>query len=446
MRAPISLLAVVAVTAILGWTRYDYSSARGWTPIKVTTSDALGYYLYLPGAFIHHDLRHQAWLEKIHARYDVQGERLYQVVTVDDGDPATMDPRVGKYLGGVAILQAPFFFLGHAWAGWSGAPQDGFSSPYQLALSIGAIGYALLALLLLRVVLLRWFPDVTVAATLVLLVLATNAIQYISVDGAQSHAWLFPLYALVLYTTQRWHERPTVLWAALTGATIGLATIGRPTEAIMLFIPLLWGTQDKTSATAKWKLVRDHRSHVLIAIAAGLVAVLPQLVYWQYVTGSWVFDVGSKWDFLTPHLRVLFGWEKGWFIYTPITVLFIAGLFFMKGMPWRRSVLVFTVLNLWIITAWHDWRYGGSYSTRALVQSYPVLALPFAALLQRAFAGRWRWPVAALCTYLLAVNLFQIKQYNDGTILYDGMNGPYYRAIYLKAHPTEADRALLEGS
>ena len=148
--------------------------------------------------------------------------------------------------------------------------------------------------------------------------------------------------------------------------------------------------------------------------------------------GRFGLRLGSKWDFLDPHWRVLIGWEKGWFIYTPITVLFAAGLFYVRGMPWRKSVLVFSLLNLWIIIAWHDWRYGGSYSARALVQSYPVWALAFAALVERAWATRLRWPLMALCGYLLFVNLWQIRQYNNGVIKYDGMTLQEYRHIYLR--------------
>ena len=97
-----------------------------------------------------------------------------------------------------------------------------------------------------------------------------------------------------------------------------------------------------------------------------------------------------------------------------------------------------------MIIAWHDWHYGGSYSSRALVQSYALLALPFAAFLERAFASRWRWPALALCGYLLVVNLFQIKQYNNTVIHYDRMNFEAYWGVYLDADPTEADRALLD--
>ena len=94
----------------------------------------------------------------------------------------------------------------------------------------------------------------------------------------------------------------------------------------------------------------------------------------------------------------------------------------MRGPPWRKSVLNLKLLNLWIVIAWHDWHYGGSYSARALVQSYPVLALPFAAVAERALATRWKYVFLPLCAYLLSVNLFQIMQSNNWVLHYDLMN------------------------
>ncbi|MFT3885448.1 MAG: hypothetical protein QM724_08475 [Flavobacteriales bacterium] len=438
MKKPLSLWAVVLLGAVLIWTRLEYTELRGWARLQVTTWDAFGYYQYLPAVFIHHDIERQDWVAAVDSTYHVVGTGgLYQLMDLENGNRAT------KYLCGTALLETPFFLLGHAIAGRTGHPQDGFSPPYQWALAFAALCYCLPALFLLRVVLLRSFSDTITALVLLLIVLATNAIQYISVDSAQTHGFLFALYCLILWATVKWHERPRVHWALLIGITIGLATVTRPTELIMLFIPLLWDTRSPAAAKAKWALVRSHRAHLGWAIAGAAMAALPQLVYWKIVTGSWVFDVGSKWDFVDPHWRVLIGWEKGWFIYTPITVLFIAGLFFMRGRPWRKSVLTFTLLNIWIVIAWHDWRYGGSYSARALVQSYPVLALPFAALLERALATRWRWPMLVLCAYLLCVNFFQIKQYNNGVIRFDGMDRASYGAVYLNAHPDPA-RAVPE--
>jgi hypothetical protein len=435
----LSLFAVILTTAALLWTRFEYSELRGWTPMKVTTWDAFGYYQYLPAAFIYHDIERQEWVAAIDSTYHVIGDGgLYQLMELENGNRAT------KYLGGAAMMELPFFLIGHGIAGATGHPQDGFSPPYQWAIGLAPLFYCVLGLFVLRNVLLRWYTDVTVSLVLVLVALATNAIQYISVDGAQTHGFLFALYCAILWATVKWHETPRNRWALLIGAIIGLACVTRPTEAIMLFIPLLWNTHTKEDAEAKWALVRRHRPHILLALSAAFVMLLPQLIYWKIVTGSFVFDVGSKWDFLNPHWRVLIGWEKGWFIYTPITLLFIIGLFFMRGKPWWKSVLVFTLLNIWIVIAWHDWRYGGSYSARALVQSCPVLALPFAAFVERLSSTRWRWPFLALCAYLLFVNLFQIRQYNNNVLRYDGMNRAYYQAIYLDADPTEEDMRLLD--
>jgi len=434
----LSLLSVLLTSAVLLWTRFEYSEYRGWSPVQVTRWDALGYYQYLPAVLIHGDIGRQAWLEGIDSTYDLSGGSIYQVTDLPNGNRAT------KYFCGIALMQAPFFAIGHMAAGLTGAPRDGFSPPYQWAIALSPLFYCIIALFLLRAVLLRYFSDAVTATTLLLTVLATNAIQYISVDNAQTHGYLFALYAAQLYATMRWHARPSLGSAVAVGGLAGLATVARPTEAVMLFIPLLWDTGTKEAARVKWAMVRTHRCHLALAGAAGAVMLLPQLVYWKIVTGSWVYDVGSKWDFLSPHWRVLIGGEKGWFIYTPVTVLMVAGLFLMRGRPWRKSVLAYVILNTWIVIAWHDWHYGGSYSSRALAQGLAVLSLPFASLLEWASTTRWKWPVAGLCAYLLAVNLFQIKQYNNTVIHYDRMNFAAYRAVYLDANPTEEDRALLD--
>lgn len=429
-----SLFAVLATASVLLWTRVEYSELRQWAAVKVTTWDAFAYYAYLPGVFIHDDIAHMPWAEDIDARYHVFGGPQYQFLEAPGGN------RVDKCLYGTALFELPFFLVGHLIANSCGYLADGFSAPYQWCIALAPLFYCTIALLLLRGLLLRWVSDATAAITLILLVLATNAIQYISVDGAQTHGFLFALYAAQLWFTAKWHDQPRKRWAIAIGACVGLAAVTRPTEVIMFFIPLLW----RANGWSVGEKLRMFRGHFILAVVAAAVMALPQLVYWKFVTGSWVFDVGSKWSFLSPHFRVLFGWEKGWFIYTPIAIFFIVGLFFMRGKPWARSVLVFTLLNLWIITAWHDWRYGGSYSTRALVQSYPVLSLPFALLVERVRISRLRWPAAPLALYLLGGNLFQIKQYNLTVLHYDQMNRDYYRAIYMDAHPTPLDFSLLD--
>jgi len=439
MKNVLSLIACCIIClALLQYRAINSGMAQGHKPLKITEWDAFGYYMYLPAICIYHDHKELKWLTEIDKKYGVTGGNGWQALKTDNGN------YVFKYLGGVAIMQAPLFLIAHVVAKQTGYPPDGFSPPYQYALGLGIIFYCLLALLLLRKILLQYFNDITTAVTLTMLCLATNFIQYAGVDSGQSHAYLFVLYVLVLYTTMQWHSTAKIGWAALTGYIIGLATMSRPTEAIMLFIPLMWDTHTAAAASAKWKMVKDHKNHIASAMAAGFVGVLPQLIYWKSATGAFIFDVGSKWDFLSPHFRVLFGWEKGWFIYTPVTLLFVAGMFFIRKFPFRKSVLWFCLLNIYIIIGWHEWRYGGSYSTRALVQSYPLFALPFAALTDRVLATRWRIPFYLLCLYLLFVNFFQELQYNTTVLHFDDMNRKYYGRIYLNPSPTPADMSLLD--
>ncbi|MBI3501638.1 MAG: glycosyltransferase family 39 protein [Bacteroidetes bacterium] len=438
MKKKFSLLACILASAVLFTYRVSYFKLDTPKPFVCTTWDALGYYFYLPSTFIYKDVSELKWFPKIDSVYSVSGGKFYQADKSDNGN------YVFNYFGGVALLQSPFFLLGHLSAKIFGYKQDGFSPPYQYAIAIAAVVYCILAMFLLRKVLLRFFDDATVAVTLLLLLLASNFIQYVSVDGAMSHSFIFPLYVLVIYCTIKWHEKPKIFWACVTGFTIGLATICRPTEIIIFFIPLLWNTHKNEMSKAKWKLVRENKLHVVYVAIAGFIGVLPQLLYWKITSGSFIYDVGSKWVFLNPFFRVLFGWEKGWFIYTPVAILFVAGLFFVKKFPFKNSVITFSMLNIWIIISWYDWRYGASYSCRALVQSYPVFALALGALIQKINFTRWKYFLYGAGGYLIFVNLFQIVQYNKTILHYNDMNRKYYEGIYLNFHPSPLDMSLLD--
>jgi hypothetical protein len=113
----------------------------------------------------------------------------------------------------------------------------------------------------------------------------------------------------------------------------------------------------------------------------------------------------------------------------------------MKNRPFQRAVGWFFFVNIWIIMAWSDTKFGATFSCRALVESYPLLALPLAAGIERL---RFRWIWAIIGCFLIYLNGFQIWQYNTTILHFRDMNGPYYRAIFLKKKPTPLDMSLLD--
>lgn len=435
----ISLITVILLSIVLLQYRAVKSDLFGGSELKVTTWDALAYYMYLPAVFIYNDIEKMEWLSGIDEKYRVTGGSVYQLRDLENGN------RIVKYFSGLSILQAPFFLSAHFYAGLRGYAQDGFSKPYQYAIAFSALFYAILGLFTLRMVLIHYFNDVVVSLSMIVMVLGTNFIQYVSIDGAMTHAYLFFLYCCVLFTTMKWYETPKKRWAILTGFIVGLATLCRPTDFIMVLIPIFW-IMPNNLLPSKRTIIKKYWVHIILAIVFGLIATSPQLIYWKIVTGDWIYNLGSKWYFLNPFFRVLFGWTNGWFIYTPLVLLFIVGMFFIRDYPFRKSVIIFTIINIWIIISWSDWRYGATYSTRALVQSYAVLMLPLCAFIEKLNEKKIKYLMYPLFGFLIYLNIFQLDQYFNNILHYRDMNRAYYGAIFLNKNPNPIDFSLLDSN
>ena len=428
----------IAVIIIFMFIMRLFYSPLNSKEVKPTTFDALGYYIYLPALFVYEDVRDLAWFSDIDKSYKVSGGQFYQADKIENGN------YVAKYYGGVAFMTSPFFLGGHLLAPKLGYPQDGFSAPYQWSIAIASLFYSIMALILLSSLLKLYYSDEVSAIILLLTVLATNIPQYMVVDCGQTHSYLFFLYVSILYLSHLWHRGPTLLLSFLIGANIGLATFVRPTEIVMILIPLLWKFEKSIKPKSKIDYFKLNPKHILVSILGGFLLLLPQIIYWQYTAGTFIYDVGSKWVFLNPFFRVLFGFEKGWFIYTPVTIFFITSLYHARDKVFAKSAIWFSLINIWIIISWFDWRYGGSYSTRALSQSYPVFALCLGALISHFKSMRIRSIIYVVSGYLILVNLIQLYQYNETIIHYDHMNRAYYQKIYLDLNPDAIEYSLLD--
>jgi hypothetical protein len=434
------LLAYVIIRCSFLYPKWDKGGSEatlGW--------DVFGYYLYLPAHFIYGDLGGLGFVEKIMADYSPAG----------DFHHATQQPDgrwVMKYPLGMSLLYSPFFGIGHLAAGGMGLPQDGFSAPYQFCISLGGWAYAILGLAILRAFLLAYFSDKVTAIVLATLVLATNYLNYTAYDGAMPHNALFTIYAAILWLTRRWHERPGLLLVAAIGALGGLAAIVRPTDLLILLVPMAWGVRGWASLGAKLRLLWERRADVaLLALCTALVGSL-QLIYWKAYSGHWLYysygEQGFYWSW--PWLwSGLFSYRKGWFLYTPVMLLAVAGFFpLARRLPQLfLAALGLTLLMLYVVFSWEVWWYGGGFGARPLVQLYAVLSLPLGAL--------WAWlldrkvwlGLAALFSFLcMDLNLlmtWQTHAPNAGWSA-EGMTKAYYWKIFGSANNRKAERKFLD--
>jgi len=417
-------------------------------PVNILSWDVFGYYLYLPAKFIYHDagLHDISWVKAIVEKYQCTAT-LYQLNALPEGG------FVIKYSLGMALLNAPAFFAAHFLSGFLGYPADGFSLPYQYAFAVSGLFFATFGVFMLRKILLHFFDEKIAAIVLLITVLGTNYFQLTAFEGFLSHNYLFTLYTFILWYTIRWHEHPRVRYAILLGVAMGLSVVTRPSELTCLLIPVLWGICSKETFKTKWHLVSRNWQHLLLLSLAMLLVGFPQLLYWKITTGQWLYysynNAGEGFDFIRPYLyQVLFGFRKGWFVYTPVMAFAVAGFYYLykQNRVLFPAIFIYFLINLYVVSSWTCWWYaGGSYSQRALISSYVILALPLGYLVRELLRTRrgTYMPIFGVIFLLMLLNLFQTWQWMHGILDRTRMTRAYYCAIFGKTSVNEADRQFL---
>ncbi|MBI1224779.1 MAG: hypothetical protein GC192_06045 [Bacteroidetes bacterium] len=450
---------LVVTMAFPRYTRPGTEATLAW--------DVSGYYLYLPATFIYHDLKQVKFLPTIIGKYQPS-------FTPDQVIPAENGNQVMKYSSGMAVLYLPFFAIGHGLAKLTNYPADGFSLPYQAAVHLGGVFMAILGLWFLRKTLLHYFPDRIVGWVLLLISLGTNFFNYATFDAANAHGWLFMLLALLTYLTIRWYERPKLRITIGIGACIGLAALVRPTEILFAIVPLLWGIGSLSEFQQRLNFFKKNYLQLFVAASVTAAIGFIQLAYWKYVSGHWfVYSYGEQgFSFLEPNFsNVFFSYKKGWLVYTPLMLFALLGFLPLnlkresnyetsesglsteiKGKRLststsniKFSILLFFLLNTWVVCAWDIWWYGGAFGQRAMIQSYPLLAFPLAAFL--VFVGKktWRqWMFGPLLAGCVVLNLFQTYQAHWGPWDPEAMNRAFYWRIFAKTKNDPYDRLLLD--
>lgn len=419
-------------------------------PHKALSWDIFGYYLYLPFTFIYQDLglKNFAVVQGIIDQYQNTAS-FYQAL------PQAGGYYVMKYPMGMALMYLPWFVIGHVWALFSDYAADGFSHPYQAALYYGSFVYTALGLVFLRKSLRSFFKPITVAIVLLSIVFGTNYMVHTvwHGQGLMSHNYLFFTFSLVLWLTIRWHQKPAFWTAIGLGASIGISALSRPTEILVLMVPLLWQITDKETLVKKAQLFWQRRRDL---IGAALMIALfgsMQLVYYKVLTGKFLFNsyggnAGEGLDLDNPYLwQVLFSFRKGWLLYTPLMGLALLGFvsLYRKMKAAFYAVLLYFLLSFYVIASWSCWWYADCFSQRAVIPMYVMLSMPLAALIEAFLQQKIgkKLLFLTLLVVLIAFNLFQSWQFLNGIIHTSRMTKAAYEAVFLKTKPAPNMQELL---
>jgi hypothetical protein len=406
---------------------------------SIIGGDVRGYYAYLPALFINNDLKFQ----------DLEVYKMtrpgYQVWTKQTKDGT----RFIKYTCGMAIMYSPFFFIADALASNLGAAPDGFSWPYRIALIVASIFYLLVGLIFLSKFLLRFFSEYSVSIALIVLFLGTNLYNYETKHLTYSHGYSFALISLFLYAALSWFESFRIRWAIWMGVSFGLMVLIRPIDIIFISFVILYGVTTIVDFKSRLRLLWKYKLHIAVFMLLSFLMVLPQLLYFNYISGNFLFYSYNDESFFfgNPHLYdTLFSFRNGWLIYSPILILAIIGLFFIRKKS--NALFSFTIITsityFYTIASWWCWWYVG-FGNRAFINLYPILAIGLCTFIELVNKKgiAIRWALNSIIIGLITLNAFQSYQFENNIIHWGYMSKEAYIDAWGRTQPSQTQQMFL---
>ncbi|CAG5085731.1 hypothetical protein [Parvicella tangerina] len=405
------------------WRRENW---RHW----VLSTDGRGYYAYLTAGFIYQDFTYESNAQAIEKQLDHSEMSHHYILETKDGK------KFNKTFPGVAICMAPLFFIAYFLSFLLGYPLNGYSDIFLLSVQFSAIFAAIGGFWFIKKTLLRMGVKHKIAiATSFLGLFGTNIYFYATDLPSMGHIYSFFAISAFLYYTYIATHSQAIKANFLATFFLCLVFLIRPTNVlVILLIPFIAGSSKQFLVWFN-HLFRSRKAIIgVLGIGLGMLGTLPLL--WLIQTGSpilWSYTgEGFYWSHPLPH-KVLFSFRNGAFIYSPIALIGLLGLYLV----WKKNRfaayvgLVYFTLNLYIISAWWTFYYGGGFGHRAMSEHFVFMILLLGILLNQIPK------IKSIPTYFTLIPLgllsvFQGYQMNKGILPYDYINWEIYNHLFLK--------------
>ena len=417
----LSSVAIIIISIFFLWKFLEF---KRFKQTNFIDQDVIFYYSYLPAIFIHHDIK----------------------LTFTDGgkegnhfwpEKAPNGNTIIKMTCGMSILYSPFFFIGHGLAQLLGYETNGYSIPYGFALYLGTIIYVIIGFIFLRKILLLYFEEKIVALTLLTLGLGTNLFYQSTLEALLTHAYTFTLGAIFLFLTIKWHNKPTVIKSILIGLIGGLIVLIRPVNVLVVLVFILYQIYNSASLKNKVIFFKSNFHYLLLILSASFLMFVPQLLYWHYITGNWVYYSYQKESFFfsNPHIAEgLFSYRKGWLLYTPVMSFSILGMLFLKkNIPeYFYTLIILFIVTVYVTFSWWCWWYGGTFSQRTMVDFYPYLSISLALFFKKLLESKFLVPGLCLTAFFIFLNIYQTYQFKKSQIHWEAMTQKAYWDVFIR--------------
>jgi hypothetical protein len=409
-----SILFTILVASVISWffkwNNADYA-------INFMGGDAKDYYSTLVSLFINHDLNSQT------------GNDWFLLKTATG--------TINVHPIGVSVLLLPFFVIAYLFAGMFNFPLDGYSLPFQLLVAIGALFYAVVGLIYLRKLFqLHSIGDKTTSLIIPLLFFGTNLLNYTVSEAGMSHVYSFSLISIFLYHSSNYVLNSANRNLLYSFVILGLIVLVRPNNVFILLTVFIWFKSFDECKSFFSSLFKNKTFYQAALFSIGIV--LLQSLVW-FIQSKSLFHNTYKADgfyWLNPQiLKMLFGFDGGFFIYTPLCFLFLLGLVFI----FRENKFSFLATSLFLFglfyffASYWAYTYFDGLGIRVLVDYYALISFIGAKLFVHFLGKTLIYNSLILVSALLVlINLIYTYQANRGILLRAGMTYSKWKYIFLK--------------
>ncbi|HEY6464835.1 MAG TPA: glycosyltransferase family 39 protein [Candidatus Acidoferrales bacterium] len=382
--------------------------------------DGVGYYAFARAPLIEHSLDFRNDWARANssfrmARFDVQSDGK----SLDSSQYSATGHLNNHFSVGAALLWAPFLVATQSVVmtidHFGGAiAADGFSRPYVVAMALGTAVYGFLALWISFRLARRFVSEEWAFVGTLGIWFASSLPVYMYFNPSWSHAQSAFVVALFLwYWLRTLGHRNVLQWLNL-GLIAGLMMDVYYINVVLLLLPAGESVAAYYSdlKRSNGKRAAEMLLRNLVFSAALITAFLPTLVTKKIIYGSPLnFGYTERWFWNSPaFFKVAFSADHGFFVWTPVLILAIAGV----GILARRTRIGLWLLSVfavyvYAIGCYQDWDGISSFGNRFFVSLTPIfvigLAIFFQWLATLVRAKTARLAVGLATAVLIAVNL-----------------------------------------